>query len=213
MHPPRPTLPLSAGAPAWAGGWSRGLAREFSPRGEARLPHPPCTEETGCPPAPTAPSASAAGRGHCKLRTRRRGPAARERWRRWRWRGDSRRCRAGWAGREGAVGRAAPVRPPRAPPPRHGPARRLRTAGAPDLAGGGVSKGPLFDGISVYRVYSLISTCFLLLLPRLLGTPVRGGGAPRRSPAAGCGGGRGLGLPRPPPQAAGARMSRRPRHR
>lgn len=127
--------------------------------------------------------------------------------------GGSRRCRAGWAGREGPVGRAAPVRPPRAPPPRHGPARRLRTAGAPDLAGGGVSKGPLFDGISVYRVYSLISTCFLLLLPRLLGTPVRGGGAPRRSPAAGRGGGRGLGLPRPPPPAAGARMSRRPRHR
>ncbi|XP_063246131.1 transcriptional activator Myb isoform X2 [Prinia subflava] len=65
---------------------------------------------------------------------------------------------------------------------------------------------------SLFRVYSLISTCFLLLLPRLLGTPVRGGGAPRRSPAAGCGGGRGLGLPRPPPPAAGARMSRRPRH-
>lgn len=112
----------------------------------------------------------------------------------------------------GAVPRSTPLRPPRAPPPRHGAAaRRLRTAGAPDLAGGGVSKSPLFDGISVYRVYSLISTCFLLLLPRLLGTSLRGGGAPGRSPAAGRGGGRGL--PRPLPPAAAARMARRPRHR
>lgn len=119
---------------------------------------------------------------------------------------------AGRGGVPSAVPRTAPFRPPCAPPPRHGAAaRRLRTAGAPDLAGGGVSKSPLFDGISVYRVYSLISTCFLLLLPRLLGTSLRGGGAPGRSPAAGRGGGRGL--PRPPPPAAAARMARRPRHR
>lgn len=137
-------------------------------------PSPPPT----CPPAQALPA-----RG---LRPHRRGGCGRA----------AAGGRAGGGGsRGGRNGGAPPGAAPRAarPAPRRrgsGPplgARRLRTAGAPDLAGGGVSKRPLFDGISVYRVYSLISTCFLLLLPRLLGTPVRGGGAPGRSPAAGRG--------------------------
>lgn len=191
------------------------------PHSGTPLPYPPCRGGGGAaPPAPTASPTKASRRGE---------------WGGWGWAAaaPSRGCDSGTERGYVVVGRVSPPgrggrapsgaqcrsafpaprrrrRRRTVPPPG---ARRLRTAGAPDLAGGGVSKGPLFDGISVYRVYSLISTCFLLLLPRLLGTPVRGGGAPGRSPAAGSGGGGGRGLPRPPPPAAGARMARRPRHR